>query len=311
MKNTVGVRWGNLRVGILLTIVIILLFWASLMGGGTSIFQTKAKFVCYFGNIEGLLTGSPVWLAGVEVGNVRSIEFVNLDSLRQIKVVCNVRKAVWDMITEGSKVQLGTIGLIGDKYVEIIPGPVGGKPIKEWEVVPTHHPGSVTSLFEASEKAVNKAGNLVANLDTVLYRMKEGKGTLGQLSTNDELYVKLTALSANLGLLVKDLQGNQERLVGSIERMSKSIADLTEQVNENRGTLGKIITDPELYDNLAASTAKLDSIMLKINNSEGSMGMLVNDTALYVELTDLMVRVNNLVTDIQKNPKKYFKFSVF
>jgi len=311
MKDSIGVRWGNLRVGILLTIVIILLFWASLMGGGTSIFHTKAKFVCYFKNINGLLTGSPVWLAGVEIGNVKSIDFVSLDSLRQIKVVCNVRKAVWHMLSKGTMVQLGTIGFIGDRYVEILPGPVGGTLIEEGDVVPTHHPGDASSMFAAGEKALNKAGNLVANLDTVLYRMKEGEGTLGQLATNDELYVKLTTLSANLSLLVKDLQGNQERLVGSIERMSHSIADLTDQVNENRGTLGKIITDPQLYDNLAASTAKLDSIMYKINMAEGSMGMLVNDTALYVEVTELMARVNNLISDIQDNPRKYFKFSVF
>jgi len=72
-----------------------------------------------------------------------------------------------------------------------------------------------------------------------------------------------------------------------------------------------LVNDPQLYDNLAASTAKLDTIMYKINMAEGSMGMLVNDTALYVEVTELMVRVNNLLSDIQDNPRKYFKFSVF
>lgn len=311
MKNTIGVRWGNLRVGILLTIVIILLFWASLMGGGTSIFQSKGKFVCYFKNINGLLTGSPVWLAGVEVGNVKSVDFVNLDSLRQIKVVCKVRWSVWHVLTVGTKVQLGTIGLIGDKYIEILPGPVGGPPIKEWDVVPTHDPGDASSMFQAGEEALHKAGDLVANIDTLLGRMNRGEGTLGQIATNDELYVQLTRLSANLTRLVSDLQSNQERLIGSIERMANSIADLAEQVNENRGTLGKIISDPQLYDNLALSTARLDTIMNKINHAEGSMGMLVNDTALYVEVTNLMVRVNNLITDIEKNPRKYFKFSVF
>jgi len=123
MKNTTGIRWGNLRVGILLTIVVILLFWASLTGGGTSIFHSKGKLVCYFKNINGLLTGSPVWLAGVEVGNVQAIEFVNLDSLRQVKIVFKVRKSVWPMLSEGTMVQLGTIGFLGDKYVEVLPGP--------------------------------------------------------------------------------------------------------------------------------------------------------------------------------------------
>lgn len=311
MKNTVGIRWGNLRVGILLTIVIILLFWASLTGGGTSIFHSKGKLVCYFKNINGLLTGSPVWLAGVEVGNVQSIEFVNLDSLRQVKVVFKVRKAVWSMLSEGTQVQLGTIGFLGDKYVEIIPGPVGLTPVEEWDVIPTRDPGDVSSMFRAGENALNKAGNIASGLDTLLVRMNRGEGTLGQLATDKQLYVKLTKLLSELSILTADLQSNQERLVGSLERMSAAIADLTEQVNENRGTLGRLVNDPQLYDNLAATTAKIDTIMYKINMAEGSIGMLVNDTALYIEVTELMARVNNLVSDIQANPRKYFKFSVF
>ena len=311
MKNTVGVRWGNLRVGILLTIVIILLFWASLTGGGTSIFHSKGKLVCYFKNINGLLTGSPVWLAGVEVGNVQSIDFVNLDSLRQVKVVFKVRRTVWPMLSEGTQVQLGTIGFLGDKYIEILPGPVGVTPVEEWDVIPTRDPGDVSSMFRAGEDALNKAGGIASKVDTLLGRMNRGEGTLGQLATDKELYVNLTKLLSELSVLTADLQSNQERLVGSLERMSASISDLTEQVNENKGTLGRLVSDPQLYDNLAASTAKLDTIMYKINMAEGSMGMLVNDTALYVEVTELMARVNNLISDIQDNPRKYFKFSVF
>ena len=51
--------------------------------------------------------------------------------------------------------------------------------------------------------------------------------------------------------------------------------------------------------------------MNKINSAEGSMGLLVNDTALYVEIVNLLTRVSNMVSDMVKNPGKYFKFSVF
>ncbi|UCG62529.1 MAG: MCE family protein, partial [Candidatus Zixiibacteriota bacterium] len=122
MKRTTVVKWGNLKVGALLTVVIAIMFWASFSGGGTSIFDPKGKFVCYFRNVNGLVRGSPVWMSGVEVGNVQSVDFVNIDSLRQVKVVCRVKKSVWDKLTKDARVQLGTIGFLGDKYVEIIPG---------------------------------------------------------------------------------------------------------------------------------------------------------------------------------------------
>ncbi len=89
------------------------------------------------------------------------------------------------------------------------------------------------------------------------------------------------------------------------------MGSLSEKVDNNTGTLGRLANDPALYDNLSASTAKLDTILHKINAAEGNLGLLVNDTAMYSEMTNLMARLNNLVTDIQANPRKYFKFSVF
>lgn len=311
MKRSIKIKWGKLQVGLLIMLAIAALMWASITGGGTSIFESKATFVCYFQNVNGLVTGSPVWMSGLEVGNVKSLHFDMSDSLHAIRVECKVTRSVWPYITREAKVQLGTIGFLGDKYVELIPGTLGGQPIEERGVVPTEDVGSAPALFKAGEEAFAEAGSVVSNLDTILSRMNQGEGTLGKLATDKELYTQLTALLHNLTALSGDLQKNQERLVGSMERMSSSIADLTEKVNENSGTVGRLVNDPALYDNLAASSARLDSIMTKIDASQGSMGLLVNDTALYVELTNLLTRANNLIADIERNPHRYLKFSVF
>ena len=62
---------------------------------------------------------------GVEVGNVKSIKFVNLDSAGQIELKLRVKESVTNMITVDASIRLGTIGMLGDKYVEIIPGTLG------------------------------------------------------------------------------------------------------------------------------------------------------------------------------------------
>jgi len=311
MKRTTTVKWGSLKIGIILMIAIVMMFWASFSGGGTSIFQPKGKFVCYFRNVNGLVTGSPVWMSGVEVGNVRSVSFVNIDSLKQVKVVCRLKKSVWNRLTKDARVQLGTIGFLGDKYIEVIPGHLKGQPIKEMDVVETINAGSAPQMFKAGEQAIGDARATIVNLNAILERMNQGKGTLGQMATNDQLYQNITKLVAGLTTLTAELQKNQVRIVNSIERTSKTLADISTKVDENKGTLGRIINDPTLYDNLSVSTAKLDSILRKINTSEGSLGLLVNDTAMYSEMTSLVTRLNNLIADIQKNPRKYFKFSVF
>ena len=292
MKRTTTVKWGNLKVGVLITFAIAMMFWASLSGGGTSIFDPKGQFVCYFNNVNGLVKGSPVWMSGVEVGNVRSVDFVNLDSLRQVQVVCRIKKAVWDRLTHNARVQLGTIGFLGDKYIEVLPGVNGGEPIDEMDVIETVDAGDATAMFKAGEEAIGEARSVVTGLDTLLVRMNRGQGTLGKMTTDDQLYQNMTQLLAKLTILTAELQKNQERIVSSLERTSNAVGNLSEKVDNNTGTIGRLVNDPALYDNLAASTAKLDSILQKLNQAEGTLGMMVNDTTMY------SVRVNRTIPTV-------------
>ncbi len=311
MERTSTVKWSSLKVGLVLVFAIAAMLWASLTGGGTSIFDSKGEFVCYFRNVSGLMKGSPVWMSGVEVGNVRSVEFVNIDSLRQVKVVSRVKKSVWPMLTEGCRVQLGTIGFLGDKYLEVIPGPRQGRVLEEMGVIPVRDAGSAEAMFKTGEAALDEASSLLGNLNDVVARMNRGEGTLGRMTTSDSLYIQMTRLLSNMAALTKSLHDNQERIIGSIEKTADAVTDLSRQVQDNSGSLGKIISDPQLYDNLAATSARLDTIMRKVQAAEGSLGLFISDTAFYSETINLMTRIGNLVSDIEENPRKYFKFSVF
>lgn len=311
MKRTVNVGWGNLKTGILLIVAIVLLFWASFTGGGSSIFEPKNQFVAFFGNVNGLLPGAPVWMSGVEVGNVKSVKFVNVSSDKQVQVVCRVERSVWHMVTEDATVHLGTIGFLGDKYVEVIPGSKDRPVLASGDTLETVPISDASALFESGEQAFDNVGGLARNLDTLLSRMNAGEGTLGQLATDAELYRNMTALLSNLTILTTDLQRNQERIVTSIEKTGNALERVSAQATENTGTLGRLMNDPHLYDNLAATSARLDTIMTYIQTADGTLGLMVRDTGLYVEMVNLLHRTNNLVADIERNPRKYLKFSVF
>ncbi len=311
MRRSMTMKWGSVPVGAVIMVALAILMYSSMTGGGTSIFESKISFVCYFKNVNGLVKGSPVWMSGVEVGNVSSIEFAEVDSPREVYVVCRVTTKVHRYLNKDTRVELGTIGFLGDKYIEIKPGNHGSTPIESMDLIESQEVGSAPAMFQAGQDAAERAGELVGNLDEFLVRLNAGEGTLGQLATNDDVYEHLSVLLANLSKLTADLQKNQEALITSVKNMSNSVGNLANQVNENQGTLGKLISEPELYDNLNATSARLDSIMTKIDMAEGNLGLLVNDTGLYVEITNLVVRANSLITDIQDNPRDYFKFSVF
>ena len=195
MKKTTGIRWGGVKVGIVLMFAIAVMLWASLSGGGTSIFEAKSSYQAFFENVNGLVPGAPVWMAGVEVGNVRGINFVNLDSLRRVLITFTIKQSVLAMVTEDAQVQLGTIGFLGDKYVEVLPGTPGLPILAEGTVIPTRDAGSADAVFKGAESALNEAEQVAAGLDTLLARMNAGVGTLGQLATNQALYEQLTQLS--------------------------------------------------------------------------------------------------------------------
>ena len=93
MKRSVGMKWGKLQVGLLIMLAIAVLMWASFTGGGTSIFDAMGSFVCYFDDVNGLVKGSPIWMSGLEVGNVSSLGFVVIDGERKVKVHCRIKHA--------------------------------------------------------------------------------------------------------------------------------------------------------------------------------------------------------------------------
>ena len=311
MKQSTKVKWGEIKVGVLITFALFVLVWASFSGGGTSIFDKKVSYIAYFDNVSGLVKGAPVWIAGVEVGNVSSIKFVNLDSAGQIELKLRVKKSVTNMITIDASIKLGTIGMIGDKYVEIIPGTLGKPLIAENSAIKTSATGDLAAIISEGEDLISSSRKTMGNLCEITAGLKEGEGTIGQLLTNDQLHTELTGMIVSMTILMDGLQKNQERITGAMESMSTNLAEVTAKANSNTGTIGKLLGDPELYNNLHSSTGRIDSILLKINQGQGTAGAFVNDDELYQEAKNLIVRIENLVTDIETNPHKYLKFSVF
>ncbi|MCX6826095.1 MAG: MlaD family protein [candidate division Zixibacteria bacterium] len=311
MKRTNRIKWGEIKVGVLVVFALAILLWVSFSGEGTSIFDSKVSYRAYFTNVNGLVSGAPVWISGVEIGNVTLIKFVNLDSVRQIEIKIRVKKEICNMITTNAAVKLGNIGFLGDKYVEIIPGTLTLPQLEPGGTIQTISSADAVAMISEGQKAMSSARKLSDNLTELTGQLKRGEGTAGKLFANDTLYYEMTKLVTSLTSLVKDLQQNQERLISSVEKASKNLADITGQINSKTGTAGKFISDPALYDNLRSSTGRIDSILARVERGEGSAGALVRDDSLYQEVKHLIIRVESLVSDIEKNPRKYFKFSVF
>jgi phospholipid/cholesterol/gamma-HCH transport system substrate-binding protein len=343
MPRTRSLAWSELKIGLVSIFAIVVaaavIFMVSGEGG---FFWQRYSVKSVFLDIQGLKTGAPVRVAGVEVGSVTAMQFVG----DKVEVTMEVGKDQQPRITDQSTASLGSVSLLGEAAVDITPNSQG-TPIPEWGYVRTGPaPGSFATAANAATKTLEQT-------NTLLDGMNRGRGTLGKIVTDDTLYKQLNefvesaeALTRSMnsergtiGRLINDpaaarsLEGSLENLQmvtarlrngeGSLgqllnnDALSKSVTSatsnldaITGRISKGEGTAGKLITDAELYNRLNSMADRLDKVAASLNQGEGTAGQLLHDKQLYENMNNTINEVHSLVKDIRADPKKYLNVRV-
>jgi len=313
MKRAGKVKWGEMKVGILIFIAVAFMFYASFRGGGTSIFEPKITYHAYFDNLNGLAVGAPAWLAGVEVGSVSGLEFLKekLSEEKTIKIDITIKESVAYLITPGTAVELGTIGLLGDKYIRIIPGKPSDVPLADGSILESRGAAGLDGVLERLPETADRFNRILASFENVMAQVDTGSGTVSMLIKNKELAESIHGLVNKSNRLMETLELGTTSLTRDFRLIQEDFHALSAEMLKGQGTIGQLLRDPEPFNNLVSATARLDSILAKVDSGDGTLGQLVNDQEMYTNIKDLMARMNVLVRDIMDNPKKYFKFSIF
>src|SRR4029453_11205600 len=186
MPRTRSLAWAELKFGLIAVFAMVmagLLIFA--VGGSGGFFWQNYPLKARFPNVAGLKSGSPVRVAGVEVGSVNDVELVPNGAEVSFNVVNDMRP----LITDRSSAKIGSISLLGEGAVDIEAGP-GGTPIPEWGYVPTGKPAP--TIAELTEQA----GTGITDVTAMLADLRKGKGTVGKLLTDETLYNDFNSLLA-------------------------------------------------------------------------------------------------------------------
>jgi len=347
MPRTRSLAWSELKIGLLTIIALVIAVTTIFMlTGGRGFFWQRYSLKTRFDNVAGLKAGSPVRVAGVEVGTVSSVDdFVG----EQVDVTFEVNKAMSSRITSGSTAFLGSVSLLGESAVDITPS-TRGTSIPEWGYVPPGRAkGQIADVAEQAQQGLGEITKLVTDI-------RAGKGTVGKLMTDEQLYVELRQFTqaagdltrgirdgrGTLGKLVTDPktanaleasltnleritaqinsgQGslgkilNDDAFANSLTGATSNLQELTGRINRGEGTMGKLVTDQALYNRLDAVTAKFDQVLANLNAGEGTAGQLLKDKQLYENMNGTVVELRSLLAAIQNDPKKYLnlKISIF
>jgi phospholipid/cholesterol/gamma-HCH transport system substrate-binding protein len=321
MRRAKYISWSELRVGILVIASFILLAATILyIGRQQGIFAETYSLKVYMERINGLQTGAPVWLSGVSVGSVQDIRFRDKVKLKEIEVVLEIDKQVQQRIRKDSVARIGTLGLLGDKYVAITQGSSTESAIPEGGMLQGANPVDFEELISDASTAIDDLVITLENARDITNKINSGTGTLGLLVNKPDLIEETQVLIRDTRGLIDKIQNgdgtlarllNDEKLYTGMSQLLWSSDTLANHIRTQEGTLGKLIYDPSLYDNLTGLTERFDSLLQKVESGEGTAGKLLADEALYEELKLLSESTRSLVDDIKRNPARYINIKIF
>ena len=299
MPRTRSLAWSELKIGLLtITAIVIAAVLVFSLTGAKGWFWQRYTLKTRFPNVAGLAAGSPVRVAGVQVGSVKDIIFAG----EQVDVVFEVNKKVQPRITDKSMAFLGSVSLLGSSAVDITPT-TAGTPIPEYGYVPAGHAkGQFADIAEQASGTIDEVTGLVHDL-------RQGKGSAGKLITDDRLYNELQQFVSTAGQMTREIQQGRgtvgkllkdPKAAQSLEASMKNIEDMTRRLNAGEGSLGKLLKDEEFSKSVTAATTNLKELTDRLNKGEGTAGKLLTDDALYRRLTDVTGRFDALVTKLNE-----------
>lgn len=207
--------------------------------------------------------------------------------LQNIRVLMQIDSAYRSWLRADSNISLGSIGLLGDKFIEIslgrsdIPPATIDRKMDSWLGKDTVEVVLITGTQQASfEELITGANDIMANFQTLSQKMQDimskfdrGEGTMGLLFNDPALYENMnqTAIHAN--------------------EATQKAAQMMEELTFGEGTMARLVQERELYDRIAAVTERLERTMTRIDQGDGTLGKFVNDPSFYRSADQMMANV--------------------
>jgi len=238
----------EIKVGLFVSIGLGLIMLAILVLGSTeNLLSRQSKYSLYFPSVEGLIPGAKVILSGVSAGTVQEIDLD--ESRRQVRVNIAIAKKYTAWIKKDSTAEIATQGVLGDKLVVLTLGSI--------------------------DQAVLPSGSEIPS--------KSSQDLTQFLSKGDKLMSSLTSLTSSLDHIVKgfDFNGRSDTFFQGMAATAKNMAAMSGKMNEEFDGI-----------HLKSATKNLDAILAKINDGTGTIGALINDPALYDDLKALLGGAN-------------------
>lgn len=278
---------------------VVVLFFGMNFLKGLNIFSSEDNYYVQFSDITGLSSSSPVYADGFKVGVVKDIIY-DYTHTEGSKVLIGVDKQL--RIPQGSSAEivsdmLGNVKvnllLANNPREKVVPGGLIKGMINDGAM------GKLQDMVPAVEKMLPKLDSIMTSLNAILAdpAIRQSLHNVQTITDN------LTTSTAQLNTLMAGLNKN----VPGMMAKANNVLDNTETLTANLAAVDVASTMREVDQTIA----NVQQLTAKLNSKEGSLGLLMNDTQLYDNLNSTMRNADSLVIDLRQHPKRYVHFSVF
>jgi len=311
MPHRKQLTWAELRVGLFVLVGLTVLAAGVFYVTGAGFLGPKYRIRTFLPEVSGLSNGASVKLDGVEIGNVDSVKLVPrvagklVDKNRNVEVDMRIDRRFQNEILTDSVASLVTEGLLGNRYVEIQRG-LTGLPLKENQEIPGSEEKAIKEVVERSAELLSNLTALTDDAQDMLAGVKAGRGNLGKLLTDEQVYNHLNSILARSDQMIANVQAGQgtlgkvvasDEMYGKVDKVLDNVNGIITDVRAGKGTIGKLLTDPTLYDQAKEAIVNTNSLVGDVRAGKGSLGKLATDDTLYNKLRDTS---SNLATATAK-----------
>ena len=289
-------------IGLLVIVAMLILFFGINFLKGVNLFKAANYYYSVYNNVEGLAQSAPVNLNGFKVGIVRSIQY-DYNHPGNVIVEMSLDKSL--KLPTGTKATLSA-DLLGPASITL-----------ELANSPTFYnvgdtvPGAVKPSMMAglSENLMPAMGSIMPKIDSLLTN-------LNALTANPALHQSVTRLddiTMELNATMKSLSAvtaNLKPITGDIRSITQNVDTITGDLAAVSGRLRDVPVDSIALD-IQATMANLKALSEKLNDPNSSIGKLTSDPALYDNINATIVSLDSLFVDIKQNPKRYINIKVF
>lgn len=320
MPQRKEIRWAQLRVGIMVSVSLLVFAVAIVLISGQIGFLTrKYTLRSYFSNASGLRPGSQVQVAGIPAGTVEAVRISGQhDPQRAVDIEMRIAKKYQNEIRADSEADQTTAGLLGDSYLNITRGSPDQPIIPEGGEVKSHQEKDIKQIVQNADDVISNLRVLSDKLNDITAQITRGQGSIGKLLYDESFYDRLNATLGSVQTLVNETQSGKgtigkflvdptayNKTVTALDRLNQ----LMDEVQRGQGSLGRFVSDPAIYNQLKDLTAKTNTLIDNINQGQGTLGKLVTDKELYDRVNSTMGNIQTVTGRMEQGTGTLGKLS--